>query len=261
MAIEKSPSCTVKTRIDYRRAPLNVLEDPRLSSDAKVLLTWVLMHGNGWEFRIGYACKQVGLTEKRWLGKARKELLEAGYFVQTRARKVIEKGKEVMAWENVITDDPLLSPKNVGIQEVGIQEVGIRKGVITNTRDITTPRVNKSLNKTTSSSAGQKQKPAEQKNEEENFSQIVEALFWKRQCFGGEVKYPARWKAKAAAELQRVGVTGDDLAALAAWQKSKAERAAVAAVMPLPTPKSEGLAGVPAVAHAAACLKVLKGRA
>lgn len=103
----QTPNCTVRTRVDYRSAPLLLLEDRRLSSDAKVLATWVLMHGNGWEFRIGYALKQTGIARGRWERRVRQELLEAGYFRQSAGRGTTAKGKQVMEWYNEITDEPL----------------------------------------------------------------------------------------------------------------------------------------------------------
>lgn len=98
--------CTVKTRVEYRSAPIAVLEDKSLSAEAKVLLTWLFMHSNGWQFVISYALSKCGISEATWQRRVRKELINAGYFSQSQTSILID-GKQKFAWENEITDEPL----------------------------------------------------------------------------------------------------------------------------------------------------------
>lgn len=200
-------SCTVKARIDYRSAPAQVLEDKRLCDGAKVLLMWAFMRGNGWEFRIGYALSQVHISEKRWL-RMRKVLIEVGYLQQRKLRHATEDGRTIIAWENVITDEPLLSPHFVGIQKEGMQNVGMQKGGNTNTQ------VNKNLSK--------------QLPHQGNLDEIAEALLWERQHQETKVMYLTRWKAKAISEMKKNGgASKDELATLDKYLRHKRRSADV----------------------------------
>lgn len=97
--------------VEQRSAPISVLERADLSADSKVLLTWLFMHGGGWEFRVGYALDQCKISPSTWQRKVRKELIAVGFFKQYRDRKTIDlpggKGKkEVVEWQNIVTDEP-----------------------------------------------------------------------------------------------------------------------------------------------------------
>lgn len=101
----------VSMGVDSRCAPLPVLERDDLSADSKVLLTWLFMHGNNWEFRIGFALAKCKISQSTWQRKVRKELITGGFFEQYRDRTTIDlpggKGKkEVVEWQNIVTDEP-----------------------------------------------------------------------------------------------------------------------------------------------------------
>lgn len=79
-----------------------ILEATRLSCSARVVLAWALGRQDGFECWVWYMCKVLGLTDKTW-PRARKELINAGYFKQTR-----EQGPDgKFIWRNEFTDAPL----------------------------------------------------------------------------------------------------------------------------------------------------------
>jgi len=134
---DKTPACEVRTRLNYRTAPMEILESTVLSFSTRVLLTWILMHGNSWKFRIGFALRQCGISERSWR-KVSGELKSAGFFTQERGRsRKVDGGRLVFEWKNVITDEPLFHPstmhvsKNAHMQNAGMQGAGMQKGGIT----------------------------------------------------------------------------------------------------------------------------------
>lgn len=93
----KHEKSVVVISLDHRSAPIAVLEDSRLSAESKLLLTWLFMHGNGWEFVISYALRWCGISETMWHRKVRRELIAAGYFKQSRTGR---------GWDNVVDAAP-----------------------------------------------------------------------------------------------------------------------------------------------------------
>lgn len=97
-----------KIRIS-KKMPFSAVPDMVFSLDlshtAIVILAWALGRPDGWEFYIGHMLRTLHLTEAKW-ATARKQLITAGFFVQTKGRD--EKGKVV--WENEFTDKPLFFP-------------------------------------------------------------------------------------------------------------------------------------------------------
>lgn len=137
---DKTPECTVKTRLDYRAAPLEVLECKALSLASKVLLVWLFMHGNNWKFRIGFALTTCGISQRSWR-KVRIELMDTGFFTQVKGRERKEPGGRLkFEWQNVITDEPLLHPstmhvyKNEHMQNARMQGACMQSGPITSTQ-------------------------------------------------------------------------------------------------------------------------------
>lgn len=98
--------CTIKKRLDNRSAPIEVLEHSGLSAEAKVILTWTLMHQNGWVVKIGYMLDRCNVSERVWK-RARKELIEAGFFVQRRISEKNEDGQQRLIWKQEMTEEPL----------------------------------------------------------------------------------------------------------------------------------------------------------
>lgn len=79
-----------------------ILEARSLTFTARIVLAWALGRQDGFECWVWYMCKELGLTDKTWTS-ARKELINAGYFKQTRERG--PDGKFI--WRNEFTDAPL----------------------------------------------------------------------------------------------------------------------------------------------------------
>lgn len=107
---------TLKKRIEYRSAPIEILEHKKLSAESKLFLTWILMHQSGWVVIISYALSKCGISESLWQRKVRKELIELGFFKQTRTSKIVD-GVQRFVWEQVVTDDPLLNLDKDGDEE------------------------------------------------------------------------------------------------------------------------------------------------
>lgn len=122
----------VHVSIDYRSAPLALVEMSHLSAEARLLMVWLFMHGNGWEFLVGYALKTLGIAEWTWQRRVRKELVDNGFLIQSRL--VGEPGSPGFAWINDFTDGPVrLYQQFVGIQNVSLQNVSLQNAGITNT--------------------------------------------------------------------------------------------------------------------------------
>ncbi len=101
-------SVLVKKRLDYRSAPIEILEHKKLSAEAKIFLTWLLMHQNGWKVVIGYALETLGISESIWTRRVRKELIELGFFQQKRTSENVD-GVQRFVWQQEVTDAPLQS--------------------------------------------------------------------------------------------------------------------------------------------------------
>jgi len=95
----------VNVSIDWRSAPLRLLEVKELCFEARLLMTWLFMHGNGWVFRVGYALQRLGVSESTWLRKVRPQLIETGFFKQRRLKG--EAGSPGFCWDNEFSDEPL----------------------------------------------------------------------------------------------------------------------------------------------------------
>lgn len=131
--------CEIRTRVDYRSAPLQILEDSRLSADAKVFATWSLMHGNGWQLRIAFALAKLRISRARWARRVRKELAGCGYFIQQRTRGLGKNGRLVFEWKNILTDEPLYSNSPcthfAAMETESLQNGAIQNAAITSTQE------------------------------------------------------------------------------------------------------------------------------
>lgn len=107
-------SMKVRRSLRFSSVPDAVLEAANLSFGARVVLAWALGRQDGFECWIWYMLKTLGLTDRTW-PRVRRELIEAGFFYQTR-----EKGDDgKFVWKNEFTDSPLLHGYGVG--EGGIE--------------------------------------------------------------------------------------------------------------------------------------------
>lgn len=82
----------------------DLLELRHLSFAARLTLAWALGKQDGWTFHISHMWKALGITDKTW-PRIKKELIEHGFFVQTRIKEA--SGKFV--WINQFSDAPLYS--------------------------------------------------------------------------------------------------------------------------------------------------------
>jgi hypothetical protein len=99
-------SVSVEISVEWRSAPIAILEHKKLSAEAKVFLTWILMHQNNWKVVISYALKTTGISEAIWTRRVRKELIELGFFQQKRTSEIVD-GVQRIQWLQKITDAPL----------------------------------------------------------------------------------------------------------------------------------------------------------
>lgn len=199
----QTTGCTVRKRLDYRSAPIGVLEDQRLSSESKVLVTWALMHSNGWETHIGHALKMLGISQGIWDRRVREELIRSGYFVQSVGRGVKD-GREVMIWANIFTDTPLLYLHFEGIENEGLRNEGITK----------TRKVNKGL---------KQQQPAAACDIDE----LIEALLWEKKKSGKTI-HTSRggWENSIRKVKKAEGLTAADRTTIEDYRKYKQRLAA-----------------------------------
>lgn len=96
-----SSQITVKKRRSFSAIPDDILEDSRMRPETRLVLGWLIGRPDGWEVRISYLQRVLGLTKPRW-AKARKEMEACGYLNQIRRQS--QNGKFV--WEHVVTDTP-----------------------------------------------------------------------------------------------------------------------------------------------------------
>lgn len=99
-------SVSVKKKVEYRSAPIQILEHKKLSAEAKIFLTWILMHQNGWKVVISFALEMLGISEAIWTRRVRKELIKLGFFQQKRTSENVN-GVQRFVWQQEVTDAPL----------------------------------------------------------------------------------------------------------------------------------------------------------
>lgn len=136
----------VKKRLDYRSLPLQLFESG-LSSEAKVLLGWVLMHQNDWETHIGHALRTTRIPESTWKRRVRKELISAGFFSQLKERVTGKSGREVLGWVNTFTDEPFLWCQNEPVENEPVRSVQVQNDRVYKTKNLQKHDLTKSLKK------------------------------------------------------------------------------------------------------------------
>lgn len=102
-----SSQITVNKRRSFSAIPDDILEDTRMRPETRLVLGWLIGRPDGWEVRVGYVQRVLGLTKPRW-AKARKEMEACGYLEQLRRKST--NGKFV--WEHFITDSPTMVRKS-----------------------------------------------------------------------------------------------------------------------------------------------------
>lgn len=98
----------VRKRQRWSAVPDAVLENTSLSFSARLTLGWLLGREEGWEIKVGYMCRALGLTDKTW-PKVRDELVEAGFYSQE--KRVMPTGK--IFWVCEVTDAPLYQSESI----------------------------------------------------------------------------------------------------------------------------------------------------
>jgi len=94
----------IKHRARWGSVPESLIEDQRLSTDARLFAIWLTTKPDGWAIKIGVMLRRTGLTEGRWQA-ARRELIKAGYLISRRRQD--DRGQ--IWWEQSF--DPLPPPR------------------------------------------------------------------------------------------------------------------------------------------------------
>lgn len=113
----------VRRRLRFSVVADQILEAKSLSFTARIVLAWALGRQDGFECWVWYMCKELGLTDKTW-PSARKELIKARYFKQTRERG--PDGKFI--WRNEFTDAPLYQGQTGGGSNPAPAQVKTKQG-------------------------------------------------------------------------------------------------------------------------------------
>lgn len=113
----------VRRRVRFSVVADQILEAKSLSFTARIVLAWALGRQDGFECWVWYMCKELGLTDKTWTS-ARKELIKARYFKQTRERG--PDGKFI--WRNEFTDAPLYQGQTGGGSNPAPAQVKPKRG-------------------------------------------------------------------------------------------------------------------------------------
>lgn len=75
--------------------------------ETRLVLGWLIGRPDGWEVRISYLQRVLGLTKPRW-AKARKEMEACGYLEQFRRKAA----NGTFVWEHFVTDTPTMVRKS-----------------------------------------------------------------------------------------------------------------------------------------------------
>lgn len=86
----------------YSIVPDRILEDVRMRPETRLVLSWLVSRPDGWQIRVWYVQKVLGLTSHRWT-VARKELAHYGYLRQERLTSADGK----FYWDIEVTDTPV----------------------------------------------------------------------------------------------------------------------------------------------------------
>jgi hypothetical protein len=69
----------INHRARWGSVPESLIEDQRLSADARLAAIWLTVKPDGWQILIGVMIHRLGMTTGRWQA-ARRELIAAGYL-------------------------------------------------------------------------------------------------------------------------------------------------------------------------------------
>ena len=109
----------------YGIVPRALLEDPRLSLDARAVAAWLSTQDAGFQIVIAVLCRKMGLGKERWLRIARE--LEAGGYLSRHKHPIgvdpITGRKNQWKWESAFTPVPDSSP-GVDLSVVGFPDHG-----------------------------------------------------------------------------------------------------------------------------------------
>ncbi|MEG3620143.1 hypothetical protein V5T82_16890 [Magnetovibrio sp. PR-2] len=85
--------------------PEDILIDPEISSDARLVLAWMVSRGERWKILVWYLKERLDLSDYMWR-KVREELKERGYYQQYQKRG--EDGK--LHWVKKVTNKQIYFP-------------------------------------------------------------------------------------------------------------------------------------------------------
>lgn len=245
----------IKRRVAYSAIPDRILEDKRLSLQARAALSWMIGRPGSWVLKVEYMKFILGISEKVWK-KIRGELKEHGYYTSARVRGVSAKGKKgVWLWETMVTDDPIYSSTTPGgesiptisidgeMEQQSIPPASMDRGsmdagpVAARGGDITGV-VNTSVNKTINQ-PNQNHRPApaglmapagasarggvggdcvEHLTTDEK--EHLAAAIWQQQANGKPVCNEEAWRGTLLKRWRSGGFNARDLQALAAWRRA-----------------------------------------
>ena len=93
----------VKNRLRFGIVPNALLEDKRLSLQARALAAWLIGRADGFEIRVEALKKMLGITDKIWVS-VRKELEKVGWWKSEKFRVPSDKGKNkgrpIFKWDH-----------------------------------------------------------------------------------------------------------------------------------------------------------------
>lgn len=203
--------------------PDKVLEDRRLSLEARAVAAWLCGRQDGFTVRVEAMRKTLlGIGEKRW-SAIRKELESVGWWRSSKA-PTGPRGRFVWSHEFSLDGFPDAAPTDLTIPPSGMDAQSThadsrhaRGG--DNHKDVHQQELTNSKppppSKPEAGGGGSDSKGSTP----HNLDELVDAAFWQSSA-AGAIKNPAGWRAKVRARLAG-GATADDLQTLEQWRAAK----------------------------------------
>ncbi|HSH29128.1 MAG TPA: hypothetical protein VK971_04400 [Thiohalobacter sp.] len=107
----------ISKRRPFSAVPDALLENRSLTPLTRLVGAWLAGRPDGWEIRVSHVRKTLGISQHLW-DKAKRQLIEHGYFVQRRVRN--SSGKFV--WEHEFSDEPVFGGSAESSEESTISE-------------------------------------------------------------------------------------------------------------------------------------------
>lgn len=216
---------TVVKRRAWSAVPDDILEDNRISLDARAVLGWMVGRHPDWKLYIRQMQHILGMTEGKWKS-IRKELETNGYYRQERVQ--LPSGK--LYWRKYVTDvpespSPDLPPmvKTTGGKSMDGFPTGGETG------DIPPIQNQKYLPPPPTSSRKPRSKASTPKQVVADLDELVEAAYWQAMKADKVILNPSAWRASVRKRIQENGSSAEDQSCLEDWRsflKAKERRQA-----------------------------------